>query len=192
MPAFILTADADAPARYLIGGADTMIVVATDATEARLVAKAMDGRDNDAMWANADVTQIAAATDWATPTLWNFKITLSGGITVTVQSSLTNNTVDEIAALLVTALNATAINAAAYNSSTNVLKVAAIADGIGDQTFTAVAWPELSTFTAGVNVGSFFGAHVEGGIAAADLTVQLIADAGEVPNVAAFYTFKSV
>ena len=165
----------------LINGANTQVVYAATATQAKELAAARFGGDASS-WSGATVTAIAAASDWSG---WTFGITLQSGLgtgkdkpgRVSATGDATNNTVDKIAALLVTELVAAGIANAAYNASTNTLTVAAIADGIGDKTFTCDITPP-----SGYNsVPSLVGTLTCGGVSAAALTVVLPADAAEVP-----------
>ena len=175
--------------RTLKNGNDAVIVYANSSTEAKAMAKIALNIDADAPWSGATVTAIAAATDWADPVLWKFQVVLSNPATgvevvnATVTSDSTNDTVDEIAALLVTAIDASggAAVTPSYNSTSQVLKVAVIADNIGDHALECRAWPVITGGDTGINTGSFFGTIVDEGIAGADVTVTLAADAAVVP-----------
>lgn len=192
MPAYLLELPSH-PGQVLHGGANAVVVFADDAAEAKLVAKAALKFDANGPWANATVTEIAAPTDWADPHIWNFQIIVNNPTTaaelynVTVQADATNNTVDEIAALLVTALEAAggAALTPSYVGATNVLTIAAIADNIGDHQVVVKSWPTLPEGDDSQNIpsGAFFGVIVDGGIAGAVLTVTLAAD-GTVPTLA--------
>lgn len=176
--AYLVTLPDSYIARVLEDGKDSIVVYAADAEQAKEIAKSAFKWDIDAPWASATVTELAVATDWATPQLWNFRIrirTPAGAVlhNVTVQSSAADNTVDEIAALLVTALNATTINSAAYVSGTNVLTIAAVGDAIGDHFVELSAWPTTLNERDGFSA-SFFGSPTHGGVAAAALTVTLV------------------
>lgn len=180
------------------GGANRFVVEAASTAIAKEMVKVYFDNAIDALIDSSDttVTAIAAATDWADPYIWNFRVAVTspdGAVVadVTVQSSSTNDTVDEIAALLVTALNATEdIANAAYNGSTNVLSVAGTDDALGDHKVSTAAWPEgAAVHPFGID-GGFFGSITDGGMAAAALTVALAADAATVPS--AVIPLKSV
>ncbi len=192
MASYLVTLPTSYVARQLQDGYDSVVVNAVDAAQAKAVAKMVYGADVDVQWDNATVTDLAAATDWATPQLWNFRVKVRHPTTgdtvhnVTVKSSAGDNTIDEIAALLVTALNATAINGAAYVSATNVLTIAAVGDNIGDHYVELSAWPDGLLEQTGFSA-AFFGAPTHGGIAGAALATTLAANVdGTVPPV--FYS----
>jgi hypothetical protein len=204
--------------RNLQGGKNGMIVRANSTTEAKAMAKAVLGADfgSDALWAGATVTAIADPTDWFTPNVWGFRIqvtdphgtvdVLRGGevvtlteqtvdvTDVTVYSSSGDNTIDEVAALLVTALNAAGPMAnAAYNSTTQVLSIAiGGSDALGDHYVTLTSWPVIAD-TAERNdllIGGFFGALTHNGMSSADLKVTLGADALVPPMI--YRAYKKV
>ena len=94
----------------------------------------------------------------------------------------TNDTVDEIAAALVTALNALdGIANAAYNATSNTLTVAGTADALGVQKL------EVSIIPPGgsASIASLVGAITDGGASGAALSVVLPADNAVIPNVLA-------
>lgn len=116
-----------------INDVNAMITHAANAGAAIVLAKtAMPA--NPALWDKAVAMQIPANYP-----LLGFTFTVKVGdlSAVSVTGDWTANTVDAIAALLVTALNAKSeISAAAYNSSTNELTAAGAADELGDQVLT--------------------------------------------------------
>lgn len=181
MPAYLVTLDNSRCGRTLKNGCNAMVVFAADATAAKEACAAKFDGDGSA-WnsSEATATAIVAASDFNG---WSLAIDIFGpdlNTTVTVVGDATNNTIDEIAALMVTALNALAeIANASYNSTTQVLTVAAIADGIGDHNI-AVRLTPPSGYGA---VPSLIGTIVDNGIAGAVLTVVLPADAAVVPSV---------
>ena len=181
MPAYHVTLNTEKVGMTLPDGADSLILFADDATMAKQLAQA-HFNFADAHWnsAYATVTEIAAAADWDG---WSFKVTVAPGeaseISVTKVADATDNTIDEIAAALVILLNATSIDAAEYNSTTQVLTVAAIADGIGDKELDVQIIPPNGTD----GVASLVGTIVDAGIAGAVLTVVLPADADDVPKL---------
>lgn len=190
MPAYIVSLSSVASGLTLREGNNRFIVFAADVAGARDIVRARftnDSIDAVLLDSTTTVTAIAAATDWATPKLWNFRIRLTSpaGVDVadvTVQSSASNNTVDEIGALLVIALNADAqIAGAAYNSTTQVLTISDIADALGNHQVHASAWPDEGDEINDVSHG-FFGTIVDGGIAGAVTSVALAADAA-VPAI---------
>ncbi len=171
----------------LRGGGDAMVIFAANATAAKEIAAAKYPGDG-AVWAtDGTATEIIAATDFNG---WDLRVFIQSGLGAggadsgefIVTGDATNNTIDEIAALMVTALNAHAdIAGASYDAATNILTIAAIADGIGDQQV------EVSLTPPGGEgpVPSLMGAITDGGIAGAALTVALPADAAVIPVVRA-------
>lgn len=164
-------------------GADTVVVFAENAADAKAIAKSRFDGDGSASWDAATVTEVAAAADLEG---WRLRVQIVDletplDITVTGAASAT---VDSIAALMVTALNATApIAGAAYNSTTQELKVAETTDGIGDKNIIVEFLPPLSTtlWPGAVSIPGFVGAIVDGGSAADAITVTLGADARAKP-----------
>src|SRR5690606_16026663 len=175
MPAYLVTLDRTKSGHTLVHGADAMVVFAASATAAKQAAAAKFDGDGQAWLNDATATEIVAGTDWQG---WTFRVSILGGFgtdgdeprTVTVVGDETNNTVDKIAAALVTALNGLdGIDNASYDSTDNILPVAGAADGLGDQKL------EVSIIPPGgsASIDSLVGAITDGGVAAADLTVVL-------------------
>lgn len=161
--------------------ANAQIVFAANATQAKEIAASRFDGDNP--WSGATVTEIVAGTNWSG---WTFYIGITKGFgtgsdpnQVSVVGTDTNETIDKIAALLVTALNALPVIAnASYNSTTQVLTVSSIADGIGDAKLIVKITPPNGKS----EIPSLVGTIVDGGIAGAALTVTLPADADVVPQ----------
>lgn len=177
MPAYLVTLDLTKGGRNLVAGANAMVVFAASATAAKQAAAAKFDGEGAAWIDDGTATEIAAASTWIG---WTFVVTLSGGISVSLTATGSGqDTIDEIAAALVVLLNATAINGAAYNSTTQVLTVAAAADGLGAQRLTVQIIPPDGKSS----VDSLVGTIVDEGSAAADVTVVLPADAAVIPSV---------
>jgi len=201
--AYLVTIAANGQGQTLQGGANAVVVAANTTTEAKQLAAVALGLDAmDAVWLGSTevtVTAIAAATDWADPVIWNFRVVVSapiadGGLDVydvTVSADSTNDTPDEIGALLVTALEAAGGALLTPSYSANVLTISAIADDIGDHIVNVYAWPSVVGGDEGPkNVGAFFGTVTDEGIAGAALTVAFVADAGTVGKV--YGSFRQV
>ena len=187
MPAYLVTLDRNKSGHTIVQGADAMVIFAASATAAKQAAAAKFEGDGLAWLNDSTATEIVAGTDWQG---WTFRVAILGGFgtggdeprTVAVVGDETDNTVDEIAAALVTALNGLdGIDNASYNATTNTLTVAAAADALGDQKL------EVSIIPPGGSdsIASLVGAITDGGVAAADLTVALPADNAVIPNVLA-------
>jgi len=185
--AYLVTRDRTKSGHPLVHGAAAMDVFAASATAAKQAAAAKFDGDGLAWLNDSTVTEITAGADWNG---WTFRVAILGGFgtggdeprTVAVVGDATDNTVDEIAAALVTALNALdGIANAAYNATTNTLTVAGTADALGDQKL------EVSIIPPGgsASIASLVGTITDGGVAAADLTVVLPADNAVIPNVLA-------
>jgi len=184
MPAYTVVAPA-VSGLTLVGGADVMVVFATDAAQAKEIAASKYDSDG-ACWASATVTAIAADADFEG---WTFQIVIGGGCgtgndepaTFTYVGTAANNTIDEIAAQLVILLNAHAdIAGAAYNTTTQVLTIAETTDGLGDQTVEVTITPPDGK----ADIASLVSTIVDGGAAADALKVTLPADAAVIPIVA--------
>lgn len=165
------------------------VVFAEVAADAKDVLKARFGGDLDALWENATVTAMAAAANmlgWKLQVIVTHPTTAVEIYNVTVTGAGADDTVDELAALMVTALEAVggADLTPSYNAGTNVLTVAAIADDIGDHQLTVRMFSPLSTAVA---IPGFVGTIVDAGASGAVLTAALAADAYTVPAVAAAF-----
>lgn len=187
MPAYLVTLDRTKSGHTIVQGADAMVIFAASATAAKQAAAAKYEGDGLAWLNDSTATEIVAGTDWQG---WTFRVSILGGFgtggdeprTVDVVGDSTNDTVDEIAAALVTALNALdGIDNAAYAAATNTLTVAAAADALGDQKLEVSIIPPAGASP----IASLVGAITDGGVAAADLTVVLPADNAVIPNVLA-------
>jgi hypothetical protein len=191
MAFYIVTLNPNKGGRSLRNGSDVMVVSAADATAAKQVAAAkFEGEGNVWTDSSTTATAIAAAADWSG---WTVKVAILGGFgagaktdpfEVSAVGDATNNTMDKIAALLVTALNASAgIAGAAYDSATNILTVAGTADALGDQQVQAEFIPPGSAEAVPALVGTI----VDGGLSSAALTLTLPADAAVIPAVLGFF-----
>lgn len=188
MPAYLVTLNTEKSGHTLPGGANAMAVFAADATAAKQVCEAyFDGEG--LLWSSSDasVAEIVADADFNG---WTFKVRILGGLgvggdepgEVVVVGDATDNTIDEVGALLVTALNAlTGIAGASYNSTSNILTVAETTDSLGDQTVEVDIIPPNGYSS----VASLVGTITDGGVAGDALTVQLPTDAAVIPLVAA-------
>lgn len=185
MPAYSVVTDPAVSGKTLVGGADSMVVFAADATAAKEIAAAKYDGDG-AIWSAATVTEIVADADFEG---WTFKISILSGLgtgndepgTFTYTGTATNNTIDEVAAQLVILLNAHAdIANAAYNATTNVLTVAGAADGLGDQTVEMTITPPDGKSA----IPSLVGTITDGGASGDALTIALPADDAVIPLVA--------
>jgi hypothetical protein len=172
------------------GAFDTVVVWATDATAAKALAALV--YSGDSSWAGATTTAvIAPAVNYSG---YQVRVALeqivSGKPTypvdVTVTGDATNDTIDEIAALLVTALNATTpIAGAAYNGTTQVLTVAQTTDALGDLTLIC------QLILPGVEERMVFGGtYVHQGSSGAAIQVTLPADNADIP--ALYGAFRAV
>jgi hypothetical protein len=133
--AYLVTLPAEG-GQTLINGVNALVVYADSDTAAKAAAAA--AFNGDSKWTGATATAIVIG-DYAG---WTMRVKLYDpdvsvtvpALNVAVVGDATNNTIDEVAALMVTALNATALlTAAAYDSTTQVLTVVdASTDAYGD------------------------------------------------------------
>ena len=157
-----------------IDGKKAMVVEADSTDIAKELASAQYGGDGP--WSQATATAIAAGVA-ASYVGFVYRIRVSAATpgdrdVVDLSYTATAQTVDQVGASLVTALNALALIAgAAYDNGTNVLTVAAIGDALGDRTLSV----EITPAGASEPMASLVGAIVHNGIAAAVLTVVLVA-----------------
>lgn len=167
----------------LINGVNALVVYADSDTDAKVAAAA--AFNGDSKWTGATATAIAVG-DYNG---WTMRVKLydpddvrNPVVNVAVTGDSTNNTIDELAALMVTALNNTALlTAAAYDATGQVLTVVdASTDAYGDHIleveFTHADFP--------VPVASLVGAIADEGTAgSSDVTVTLKADAYGPPKL---------
>lgn len=187
MPAYLVTLDRNKSGHQLRGGGDAMVVFAANTTAAKEICAAKYPSDGLA-WANdSTVTGITAASDFNG---WALRVFIQSGLGAggdesgefIVTGDATNNTIDEVAALMVTALNAHAdIAGAAYNATSNTLTIAGTTDGLGDQTVEVSLTPPGGESA----VPSLIGTITDGGASGDALTVVLPADAAVIPVVLA-------
>lgn len=175
--------------KTVVDGANVAIVSAEDVANAKLVAAAANPGISDAAWAAGTVAEIVAPTTG----LEGFRLRLqlkntttnaiAAAVTVTGAAAAD---MDALGALAETALNATAlIGNASYTAGTNVLIVAAVADGLGDHKLYAELLPPLTWDDPNVAQTAFISTIVDEGIAGADVTV-LFVDAATPGQIAAY------
>lgn len=191
MPAYLCTLNRTRGGHTTKNGADAMVVFAATTAKALQVADSFYGGDGGRFVADGTATEIAAAANWIG---WTFKVNISGGLAagagvnadgsadvVLTATGAAQDTIDEIAAVLVTALNALpTIANASYDAGTQTLTAAGAADNLGDKKLTVQIIPPNGNSSC----AAFVGAIVNQGAANAALTVVLPADADTVPSVA--------
>lgn len=175
-----------------LGGLKGAVVYANSVADAKALLKAQYAGDMDYIWENATYTAIAAAANLLGWTL-RIQVTTPATGAVIVDCSVvgagTDDTIDELAALMVIALNATApIAGSAYNAGTQVLKIAETTDALGDKRVNAWMYPPKSLY---VSIPGFLGAVVDEGAGGAALTITLAADAYTVPVVTAKFADRN-
>ncbi len=189
MPAYLVTLDQTKSGHTLVSGSNAMAVFAEDATQALEICAAKFAFEG-AAWAD-DGTAVAIV-QGADFDGWTFEVDILDGLgvgsdepaTVSVTGDATDNTIDEIGALLVIALNGIAgITGAAYNGTTNTLTIAAGTgvDDLGDQTVQVRITPPNGNSP----IPSLVGTITHEGVATDDLSVILPLDAAVIPIVTA-------
>lgn len=171
MALYLLQLDPSSAVKYDLAA---VVVEADDLATARSMAKA----SYRGPWGAADATTIAAASDDLEG--WVHRVVVSDGTSATPLydvsiTSVATDDIDDVGGDLAAAL-VTAGLTASY--STPTLTVAAIADGIGDETLTVTATPPGGR----APVSELIGTITDQGVAAAALTVVLDAQTA-VPNV---------
>jgi hypothetical protein len=186
MPAYAVTIDETAYASLgSRNGVKGAVVFANDATDAKAMLKSLFGIDFDVKWTNATVTEIAAGANmvgWKLHVIISHPTTGAERVNIQVTGAGGDDTIDEIAALMVTALNAHALIANAAYSGGNLLTVAGAADTLGDHQLFVAFYPPGSENVA---VPGLVSTITDAGAAGAALTAQLAADAATVPAVTA-------
>lgn len=189
MPAYLVTLNPEISGHTLVEGVNAMVVFAEDTDAAKEICAAKYDFDGDAWADDTTVTAIAQDADFED---WTFSVSVLNGLgaeadesgTVTVTGDDTTNTIDEIAAALVTALNGlTGISGAAYNATSNTLTIASGGGGddLGDQTVLVEITPPNGKST----IPSLVGTVTHEGAATDALSVVLPADDAVIPTVLA-------
>lgn len=167
----------------LINGVNAIVVYADSDTAAKEAAACRF--NGDSKWSGATATAIAIG-DYNG---WTMRVKLFAPadlrnpvLNVAVTGDGTNNTIDEVAALMVTALNATALlSAAAYDATGQVLTVVdASTDAYGNYKLAV----EFTSADFPIPVTALVGTIADGGTAgSSDVTVALKADAYGPPKL---------
>lgn len=185
MPSYKVTL-LDQPGLTLKKGHNLMIVEADSAAEAKTVAESHFG--SDAAWANATVTEVAAAADMSPYTdgdgkaaVWTVEVVLTGGAVpindVIKYTCIAADALTDAMDGIVVALNAEATIAnAAWASPNLTIASGGGGDDLGDHTATCVVKRN------GVTQAGFVTSVTSGGVANAALSA--VVDAGIViPSV---------
>lgn len=201
-----VTSEGTGPHQY-----EAMMVSAQSAADAAMIAEAYS--ESDSGWDDANATQPSVANVALSGVTafegWKFRVVVYNPATVnaadpdtsviadvTVTGPAGAASLDQMGALLVTALNAsgTAIDGAAYASgSPDVLTVAegTVTDVLGDMAVLFYAWPAHLAGGERVNFASSFVASItDEGVNTADLAITFVADTVLAPRVVA--AFKRV
>ena len=179
--------------------ADAIAVSANSSTDAKAMCKSRYSGVADEAWDSATVTDIANVTGATDNALTGFRFEIdihdtAGALVESVAYTATNanDTIDLVAAQLVTLLNDTdSIANASYNSGTQVLTVATGAGGddLGDHTVTVNVFPPVITDASGVqenrdiNIPGFVASQVHEGVATDPLSVTFAADTYVLPKI---------
>lgn len=165
--------------------ANRVILSAGSTGDAKAYAKALFGGDSGAAWDDATVTAIAdVAADAPAMLGYRLRVRVEGmspAIDVEVTGAGTDDTIDEIAALMVTALNLTVIANASY--ATNVLTIATGSGGddLGDKT-TIIEWFPPVALAEKVAIPGLLVSQVHEGVATDVLTATFPVDTYAVPT----------
>lgn len=135
MPAYLVTIPVSGVGQTLQNGVNTVVVNASDNINAIAAAKAALSADNNASWNDATVTSIDAAAN-----LIGFRFVIKEYTELGVLARNTDftcvgaaqDTIDEVGALLATALG----GGAAYTAGSNLLTLTAALGGDGDHTLS--------------------------------------------------------
>lgn len=169
--------------------ADFLVIHAASAAAAREVAKSRFNEDSSLAWDGATATELAEKPINTSPNMdgWGLRVAILDSdpvIDITVRGDVTDDTLDEIAALMVTALNATSlIAAAAYNAGTNVLTIAETTDGLGDKVTLIEFLPPVATNPGQSPIADLVLSKVDGGASGAALSVTFQADSYALPFI---------
>lgn len=172
MPTYKAELPLTMPGLSLKNGTNILLVEAEDATDAAALIAGHQLAQDDALWANATITELTVGADLS-PVVnpdtgqtnsYVFTIVLSGAHVGTYTHTATaGQDLDAVMAAMVILLNAdAAIAGAAW--ATPQLTIASIGDNIGNAVVTS------TVSYGGTNIVSFVGATVDEGIAGAVLT----------------------
>lgn len=195
MAAAYLVTLPDRAGHTLFEGVDRMAVYAADATQAKEVAKAYFNGVGAAIWADATVTEVAVAANLIGYTL-RVKVAHPTTGVVIYDASVPfaagpSDTIDEVAALMVTELEAQGGSALtpSYNSGTQVLTIAAAGDMIGNHRVSVEAYRTDSEDQEPIP-GFIASGPTHLGMAGAALSVTFAADTYRPPKH--YGSFKGV
>jgi hypothetical protein len=164
----------------LVNGVNKMVVEAATLAEARDMASSMFDGDSNAQWQLAAGVTPAAAADFEG---WTFRAVIdNGGPTVhdVSYTGIAADALDDMGTAFALAYATATGLTSTYNTTTQVIELSDIGDAIGDHTVTFYAIPP-NGFLPGVD--TMAASQVDGGIAAAVLSVTLVADAPAIPAV---------
>jgi len=173
MPTYKAELPSGLPGLSLKNGTNVLLVEAVDATDAATLVQGHAVAQDDALWANATISELTVGTDFSpvynpdtgVTNEWVFTVTVAGADTNASWShtAVAGEDLDDVMAAMVILIDAHA-DIAASDWSTPLLTVAEIADDIGDHTMTCTV-----TY-GGVDIAGQTGAIVHEGIAGAVLT----------------------
>jgi len=171
MPTYKAELPSGLPGLSLKNGTNVLLVEAVDATDAAALVAGHQIAQDDALWANATITELTVGTDLS-PVVnpdtgqtnsYVFTLVVTGAHVGTyTHTAVAGEDLDAVMAAMVILLNAdAAIAGAAWASPT--LTLSDIGDNIGD----AIVAPTVTY--GGTTIVSFSGATTDGGIAGATL-----------------------
>lgn len=180
MPAYLLQVP-PGNGRTFESGRNAAVVFAADATDAIAVAQGLSANDRNESFVGATATAIVADTDLSA---WTLRVKVLGASPAIDYEVLgaTGNGIDDLGTAMAVALNTDAqIAGAAYVGATQVLTVSDVADALGDLTLLVEFKPPITTHPGAIAIPGLVASQVDGGIAAAALTVTFAADAYVLP-----------
>lgn len=183
MAQYVVQLDHAAQNQVMFNGIDSIVVEAASVAEARAMASSQFAGDSDAVWALATATLVEADADFEG---WTFRVVVGDPGTADIADEsyvgAAADTLDLMGAGIAALLAAHAELTTTYTAGTQVLEVATIGDGIGDHKLNFWFIPP-SGYAPGV--ATMVASSVDEGIAAAILTITLVADGPTIPKVTA-------
>jgi hypothetical protein len=170
--AYLVTIPAFGVGQTLQQGVNTVVVHASSEADAKAAAKAALSADNNASWTDATATTIVAASN-----LIGFRFVIKEYTELGVLARNTDftcagaaqDTMDEVGALLATALG----GGAAYTAGSNLLTLTAAAGGDGDHTLSVKVYMPTAD-GQDVEIPGFLGTVVHQGLSSAALSVVFL------------------
>ena len=171
--------------------ANLLVVSAGEENDAKAIAKSQFSFDSDAAWDDAFVTPLEdiVISDEDSLAFWRMRVAILDSVPVIdliVEGDLIVDDIDQIAALMVTALNGTSIiSNASYDAPSDTLTIAqGVGDGLGDKKILVEILPPAS-LPGPVPIPGYIVSKQDQGVSGDDLKVVFVGDTFVRPTIVA-------